>query len=169
MSAVTSHTTTVRILANQKGSSNKIWAQVITVSDGRGRHEVFHGPIRHNGAGMVANMSSATWRDKERVGYQTLVTFEGVPRGSERECVAAVAHVMDGGMPLYYEGGPFGVNCAGLFRQDKGRFGFGITIDLSKSTEKSSAPTPPEREPERPKPKRDLAGLLKNSRRSAFF
>ncbi|MEW6114469.1 MAG: hypothetical protein AB1664_20210 [Thermodesulfobacteriota bacterium] len=156
--------TTVKVLINQRGNSNKIWAQVVSLSDAKGRSAVIHGPIKQNGAGLVENVSNANAMDKMRNGYDSLVTFLNVPHGFEKECVAGVAHVMAGGMPLYFTGGSFGRDCAGLFKQDNARFGSDITINLS--TLKDGGIPEPEPAPE---PKHDLTNLLKSTRPSGFF
>lgn len=164
----------VTILIDQRGNSNKIWAQVLGISDGKGKSPVIHGPIRRNGAGLVENISSANWRDKEQKGYQMLVTFEGVPHGMERTCVAGIAHVKAGEHPrLFNAGSPqeieFARKCGERFLTKGNWGGRGFTFDLSKDQDESDIVSEVDKKPEKPMPKHDLGSLLKSTRRSGFF
>lgn len=142
--------TTVMILIDQRGNSNKIWAQVGLASWSKiaGKHAVIHGPIRKNGAGLVENQSSANWQDKQQKGYQTLVTFEGVPEGMERTCVAGIAHVKAGESPVLFNTGSakeiaFARKCAETFLTKGNWGGHGFTFDLSKIGDEADVVTEP--------------------------
>ncbi len=166
--------TSVTILIDQRGNSNKIWAQVLGISDGKGKSPVIHGPIRKNGAGLVENQSSANWHDKQDKGYQLLVTFHGVPHGMERACVAAMAHVKAGESQLLFDGGTpqevaFARACAAKFLQQGNWGGHGFTVDLSNDRSQDSPVTPPQSARPKAKPAPDLSKLLKSTRRSGFF
>jgi hypothetical protein len=129
--------TSVKILIDQRGNSNKIWAQVLGIANSEGKVPVIHGPIRKNGAGLVEKFSSANWQDKERNGYQMLVWFDGVPHGLERTCVAAIAHVKAGETHhLFNAGSPkeiaFAKRCAEAFLKNGNWGGRGFKVDLSK-------------------------------------
>ena len=167
--------TTIKVLIDQRGNSNKIWAQVVTISNGK-KSPVIHGPIRRNGAGLVENQSSATWHDKEQKGYQLLATFQGVPHGMERACVAAVAHVKAGESPALFDGASpqetaFAKGCAVKFLAQGNWGGHGFTVDLSNAGSEATPvePPEPERGPRAPMPVHDLSQLLKTTRRSEFF
>jgi hypothetical protein len=166
--------TTVRILVDQRGNSNKIWAQIVTISDGKGKGSVIHGPNRKNGAGLVENQSSANWQDKQKKGYQMLATLEGVPKGMEKICVAAIAHLQAGESQYSFVAESdhktaYGRKCAAaLVRQWKWGDARDIAINLLQD---ETDPTPlaePVQEQET-KPKHDLSNLLKSTRRSGFF
>lgn len=166
--------TSVTILIDQRGNSNKIWAQVLGISDGKGKSPVIHGPIRRNGAGLVENQSSANWHDKEQKGYQMLVTFDGVPHGLERTCVAAIAHVRAGETHhLFNAGSPkeiaFAKRCAEAFLKVGNWGGRGFKVDLSEYVDESDVVSEVYPVPEQPMPKHDLSNLLKSTRRSSFF
>lgn len=167
-------TTAVTILIDQRGNSNKIWAQVLGISDSKGKSPVIHGPNRKNGAGLVENTSSVNWRDKEKKGYQMLVTFEGVPHGMERTCVAGIAHVKAGEHPRLFNAGSqqeieFARKCGEKFLTKGNWGGRGFTVDLSKDQDEPDIVAEEDTEKEKPTPKHDLTNLLKTTRRSSFF
>lgn len=165
--------TTVMVLIDQRGSSNKIWAQVVTLSNGK-KSPVIHGPIRKNGAGLVENQSGASWHDKQGKGYQLLVTFHGVPHGMERACVAAMAHVKAGESLLLFDDGTpqevaFAKACAAKFLQQGNWGGHGFIVDLSNDGSQEPPAAPPQPARQKLKPAQDLSKLLKSTRRSGFF
>lgn len=165
----------VTILIDQRGNSNKIWAQVdAPVKPSANRHAVIHGPIKKDGSGLTESQSSATWIDKQKKGYQLLVTFEGVPRGMERACVAAIAHVKAGFSPRELSAGStvagaFAKKCGEKFLTKGNYGGHGFTFDMSKEFDETDVVAKVEPEPEKHKPKHDLSALLKTNRRSGFF
>jgi len=168
--------TTVQILINQNGNSNKIWAQVGRLprtANGSGKHMVVHGPIRKDGGGLVENESSAIWQDKQRKGYEFLATFENVPEGMERACVSGVAHVLSGFSPDTFMGRggqetAFGRNCGKRFQRKSRLSGVGLTINLA-TDDGRQEPEKPVQEPVKQALKQDLGNLLKSKRESGYF
>lgn len=161
----------VRILINQNGSSNKIWAQVGMASTS-GKHPVIYGPIRKDGAGLTEGESKSTWHDKEKGGYQFVATFDHVPDGMERTCVAGVAHMFASGHPDSFMGPSsqetaFGRKCAEHLSKRLHHAGLGLTIRLDQPKEAEPEPVPPKQD--KAEARQGLDELLKTRRSSSYF